>query len=50
MSNTNSTSDDAHTRGLVEAKGVTSAAGTVYPSGAHEFTFVFLVGFVLLNL
>jgi hypothetical protein len=28
----------------------TSGAGTAYPSGAHEFTVQFLVGFVLLGL
>jgi len=30
--------------------GATSGAGTAYPSGASEFTPVFLVGFVLLDL
>ena len=30
--------------------GVTSGAGTTYPSGAHEFTLGVLAGFVFLDL
>ena len=35
---------------IISSSSATSGAGTAYPSGAHEFTLVFFVGFVLLNL
>ena len=34
----------------INTTGVTSGVGTVYPSGAPQFTLGFLVGFVLLDL
>jgi hypothetical protein len=48
VSNTISISDDVSL--TVTGAGVTYLAGNANPSGAHEFTPQFLVGFVLLDL